>query len=109
MKITNKKQLIIGNSYYFTENLIQNLEHQPDGILVCEGKYDNWYEEQKVKYGFANNEYKIKVIEILTFVGKNTKKSDEPYYYTINWIGQKNFYTTLIEAQREGIIIAFAR
>lgn len=53
MQVTDKSQLKIGETYYYSEVDSPNLEHQGDGVYICSCVWRDIAEEYKKNYGFG--------------------------------------------------------
>lgn len=108
MLMKNRKDLKKGQSYYYCDYHNPKLEHQTDGVGVYECVWDDWAEERRKAYGFADrHEYAFKTVKILAWGGRNPDL-DRASYMESGWMSNRNFYTTVAEATNEAIRATFA-
>ncbi len=111
MRINSRKQLKLGETYYYAEYHNPNLEGQTDCVVVMKCVFDDYSKEREAKYGFANKkEIFLKTTDIVAWAGRN-KPYNYQTYMEVSWVegDQKIFYTTVNEACRDAIKYAFSR
>ena len=108
MKITSAKQLVKDERYYYADVNSPNLSHQPDGVVVYSVVYRNFDKERRLKYGFSQEGRVLKTDKVEVSACNNLYGSLNTYMGT-EWIRSRNFYTTLEEAGREALVLAFTR
>jgi len=107
MEIKSRRQLKLGQKYYYAEVYNPKLEHQEDCIAVFECEYNDFTEERIKEYGSANKENLIKTLGVIAWAGRN-KPYDRVSYMEEGWLEHKQFYTTANEAYRDAIRFTFS-